>query len=43
MIDIVVPAVGESISEVSLVKWLKQAGEFVNRDEVLCELLRYVR
>ncbi len=38
MIDIVVPAVGESISEVSLVKWLKQAGEFVNRDEVLCEL-----
>jgi 2-oxoglutarate dehydrogenase E2 component (dihydrolipoamide succinyltransferase) len=38
MIDIVVPAVGESISEVSLVKWLKQAGEYVNRDEVLCEL-----
>jgi 2-oxoglutarate dehydrogenase E2 component (dihydrolipoamide succinyltransferase) len=38
MIDIKVPAVGESISEVTLVKWLKKEGEYVNRDEVLCEL-----
>ncbi len=38
MIDIVVPTVGESISEVSLVKWLKKEGDYVNRDEVLCEL-----
>lgn len=38
MIDIVVPTVGESISEVSLVKWLKKEGEYVNRDEVICEL-----
>lgn len=38
MIDIKVPTVGESISEVSLVKWLKKEGDYVNRDEVLCEL-----
>ncbi len=38
MIDIKVPSVGESISEVSLVKWLKKEGDYVNRDEILCEL-----
>jgi 2-oxoglutarate dehydrogenase E2 component (dihydrolipoamide succinyltransferase) len=38
MIDIKVPTVGESISEVTLVKWLKKEGDYVNRDEVLCEL-----
>lgn len=38
MTEIKVPAVGESISEVTLVKWLKKEGEYVQRDEVLCEL-----
>lgn len=38
MIDIKVPSVGESISEVTLVKWLKKEGDYVNRDEILCEL-----
>lgn len=38
MIDIKVPTVGESITEVSLVKWLKKEGDYVNRDEVLCEM-----
>lgn len=38
MIEIKVPAVGESISEVTLVKWLKKDGEWVERDEILCEL-----
>lgn len=38
MIEIKVPTVGESISEVTLVKWLKQDGEWVERDELLCEL-----
>src|SRR5436190_2021777 len=38
MIDIKVPAVGESISEVTLVKWLKQEGAYVDRDEVIAEL-----
>jgi len=38
MIDIKVPTVGESINEVTLVKWLKKDGEWVERDELLCEL-----
>ncbi len=38
MIDIKVPAVGESISEVTLVKWLKQDGDYIDRDEVIAEL-----
>src|SRR5580692_11108514 len=38
MIEIKVPAVGESISEVTLVKWLKKEGEYVDRDEVVAEL-----
>lgn len=38
MIDIKVPTVGESISEVTLVKWLKKDGDFVERDEVIAEL-----
>ncbi len=37
-IDIKVPAVGESINEVTLVKWLKKDGEYANRDEVIAEL-----
>ena len=38
MIEINVPAVGESISEVTLVQWLKSDGDWVERDEILCEL-----
>src|SRR5215203_3142176 len=38
MIDIKVPAVGESISEVTLIKWLKPDGAYVERDEVIAEL-----
>jgi 2-oxoglutarate dehydrogenase E2 component (dihydrolipoamide succinyltransferase) len=38
MIDIKVPAVGESISEVTLLKWVKKDGEYVERDEVIAEL-----
>ena len=37
-IEIKVPTVGESISEVTLVKWHKQDGEWANRDEVIAEL-----
>lgn len=37
-IDIKVPTVGESISEVTLVKWIKKDGEYVERDEVIAEL-----
>lgn len=38
MIDIKVPTVGESISEVTLLKWIKKDGEYVDRDEVIAEL-----
>jgi len=38
MIEIKVPTVGESINEVTLIKWLKQDGEYVDRDEVIAEL-----
>ena len=38
MIEIKVPTVGESISEVTLLKWTKQEGEWVERDEVIAEL-----
>ncbi|MEP7164579.1 MAG: 2-oxoglutarate dehydrogenase complex dihydrolipoyllysine-residue succinyltransferase [Ferruginibacter sp.] len=37
-IDIKVPTVGESINEVTLVKWLKKEGEWAERDEVIAEL-----
>jgi 2-oxoglutarate dehydrogenase E2 component (dihydrolipoamide succinyltransferase) len=37
-IDIKVPTVGESINEVTLVKWLKNDGDFAERDEVIAEL-----
>ncbi len=37
-IEIKVPVVGESISEVTLVKWLKNDGDYAQRDEVLAEL-----
>jgi 2-oxoglutarate dehydrogenase E2 component (dihydrolipoamide succinyltransferase) len=38
MIDIKVPTVGESISEVTLLKWTKNSGDYVERDEVIAEL-----
>lgn len=37
-IEIKVPTVGESISEVTLAKWLKKDGDIVEQDEMLCEL-----
>ncbi|WP_291907406.1 2-oxoglutarate dehydrogenase complex dihydrolipoyllysine-residue succinyltransferase [Chitinophaga sp. CB10] len=38
VIEMKVPTVGESISEVTLVKWTKKDGDYVERDEVVCEL-----
>ncbi len=38
MIDIKVPTIGESISEVTLIKWLKNDGDYVDRDQVIAEL-----
>lgn len=36
--EIKVPSVGESITEVTLVKWIKKEGDWVDRDEVIAEL-----
>ena len=38
MLEIKVPTVGESISEVTVARWLKNDGDFVEMDEVICEL-----
>src|SRR5436189_3988109 len=38
MINITVPTIGESISEVTLLKWTKKEGDYVERDEVIAEL-----
>jgi 2-oxoglutarate dehydrogenase E2 component (dihydrolipoamide succinyltransferase) len=37
-IEIKVPTVGESINEVTLSKWIKKDGEYVDRDEVIAEM-----
>lgn len=37
-LEIKIPSVGESISEVTLAQWLKKEGDYVNRDEILAEL-----
>jgi len=38
MTDIVVPTLGESITEATVARWLKKAGESVQKDEALVEL-----
>ncbi|MBT7663946.1 MAG: dihydrolipoamide succinyltransferase, partial [Rhodospirillaceae bacterium] len=38
MIDIVVPTLGESVTEATVARWLKQPGEAVAVDEPLVEL-----
>ncbi len=38
MIEIKVPTVGESISEVTLLRWNKKDGDYVERDEMIAEL-----
>jgi 2-oxoglutarate dehydrogenase E2 component (dihydrolipoamide succinyltransferase) len=38
MIEIKVPTVGESITEVMLLRWNKKTGDYVERDEVIAEL-----
>jgi 2-oxoglutarate dehydrogenase E2 component (dihydrolipoamide succinyltransferase) len=37
IIEIKVPPMGESISEVTLSKWLKNDGDYVKMDEAICE------
>ena len=37
-IEMKVPSVGESVTEVTIASWVKKDGDFVKMDEVLCEL-----
>jgi 2-oxoglutarate dehydrogenase E2 component (dihydrolipoamide succinyltransferase) len=37
-LEMKIPALGESISEVRIATWLKKDGEFVNMDDALCEV-----
>ncbi|MCH2134592.1 MAG: 2-oxoglutarate dehydrogenase complex dihydrolipoyllysine-residue succinyltransferase [Phycisphaerales bacterium] len=37
-VDIIIPSLGESISEVRLGRWLKQEGDWVNQDDSLVEI-----
>lgn len=38
MVDVKVPAVGESISEVTIASWLKKDGDMVKLDEAICSI-----
>jgi 2-oxoglutarate dehydrogenase E2 component (dihydrolipoamide succinyltransferase) len=38
MIEMKVPSPGESITEVTISRWLKKDGEYVEKDEELCEI-----
>ncbi|GHD98829.1 dihydrolipoamide succinyltransferase [Defluviimonas sp. 20V17] len=38
MVDVMVPALGESVSEATVATWFKKEGEAVAQDEMLCEL-----
>ncbi|MCU0324578.1 MAG: E3 binding domain-containing protein, partial [Spirosomaceae bacterium] len=38
VVEVKVPAVGESITEVTIASWSKKDGDVVNMDEVICEL-----
>ncbi|MBM4113618.1 MAG: dihydrolipoyllysine-residue succinyltransferase, partial [Phycisphaerae bacterium] len=38
MTDVVIPSPGESISEVTLGNWARQDGEWVEKDDLLCEI-----
>ena len=37
-VDVAIPGMGESVSEVILIEWLKGDGEYVERDEPICVL-----
>ncbi|MDA1354617.1 MAG: dihydrolipoyllysine-residue succinyltransferase, partial [bacterium] len=38
IVDIIVPAAGESVTEADIVEWRKSSGDYVQMDEALLEL-----
>ena len=37
-IDVIMPKMGESLQEGTILKWLKKEGEHVDRDEMILEI-----
>ena len=37
-VEITVPALGESVVEGTLVRWVKKDGDFVEKDEMIAEI-----
>ncbi|AGT09651.1 2-oxoglutarate dehydrogenase complex dihydrolipoyllysine-residue succinyltransferase [Paracoccus aminophilus] len=37
-VDVMVPTLGESVTEATVATWFKKVGDHVNQDEMLCEL-----
>ncbi len=37
-IEVKIPSLGESVSEATIAKWLKESGDYVEMDESICEL-----
>ena len=38
MTDVMVPTLGESVTEATVSTWFKKVGDHVNADEMICEL-----
>ena len=38
MVDVVMPKMGESITEGTILEWKKQVGDSINKDEALLEI-----
>ena len=38
VVEMKVPSPGESITEVQIAKWIKKDGDYVEKDEELCEM-----
>src|SRR6187402_2184436 len=38
LVDLVMPKMGESIMEATILKWLKQPGDYVKQDETVLEI-----
>ena len=36
--DIIMPAIGETVNEGKLTKWFKKAGDQINEGDILCEV-----
>lgn len=38
IVEVTIPGVGESITEVTIAQWMKKSGDSVKMDEIICEL-----